>query len=89
MSDSYPIQIQHFEVVLLKRGVSEMTAKPSDFQRVMVDAESTAGALQSDAVAAVKSHRPLFATVPGHLSDPEIHARSRELEGTPLDRSKI
>jgi len=77
--EGYPVHKEHFEVVLLKEGASEMTALPADFKRVLVEAESTLHALM-DAKAQVKGWRPLLVAKPGMLTEPEVLARRRETD---------
>lgn len=82
---------EHFDVVLLKKDVSEMAAKPEDFKRVAVVAPDPLRAQQTEEVAKVikEGYRPLAAVPPMVQIDAEIHARRRAIEGHDLDRSKI
>lgn len=88
-AESYPVHKETFDVVLLKHGVSEMVAKTTDFKRISVEASGPLQAQMHDDVAKEKDYRAIFATKPGVLTDPEVHARRREMEGDPVDRSKI
>ena len=81
--------IQLFEVVMLKNGVSDLTAAVEDFKRVKVTATSPMEAMLSKEVAAEKGHRALFAAPQGVMTEPEIMARRRAMEGAPVDKSKI
>lgn len=89
MDQSYPKHVEQFEVVLLKDGASEFTAKADDFKRVAVDAIDPLAAMLSEQVGATKGFHALSATKPGVLTDPEVNARRRDLEGPAVDRSKI
>lgn len=84
-----PQRTEAFDVVLIKNGVAPHTAKSADFKRVRVTGTDTIDALTSEIVGAEKDYRPLFATPPGAITEPEAMARSRELEGPATDRSKI
>ena len=86
---NYPEHKELFEVVLLKKGISSLTAQVGDFKRIAVMASAPGMALIDDIIMAEKDYVPMFATPPGHISDPEIHARRRELEGPPVDRTKL
>ena len=72
---------ENFEVVLIKLTASEFTAKPEDFKRVPVDAADPIQALHTPE-ANVKGYRVMWATPPGVLTEPEIMARRRELDGS-------
>ena len=80
---------QHFEVVMIREGASELTATSEDFRRVPVDAADPIGAVTSKEAAAVKGWRPMFAAPPGVPTEPEIMSRRRALEGPVVDKSKI
>jgi hypothetical protein len=79
-----PSRKEAFEVVMLKNGAHDLTAKPEDFRRVPVTATDPLQALQSDEVAEAKKdgYYSLFAAKPGVLTDPEIHARARSFESS-------
>jgi hypothetical protein len=77
--DGYQVQQQDFEVVLIRKDKHEASALPDDFKRVPVTAESTYMAMHDAAVEAEKEHRPLFAALPGALTEIEILARQRAL----------
>lgn len=91
MDTNYPQHKESFEVVLIKRNISSLTAKPGDFKRIPVVATDPLAAQMSDEVIKEKEWLPLFAAPPGVLTDPEIQARQRELsaEVDVVDRSKI
>lgn len=78
-----------FDVVMLKNGVNDMAAVSTDFKRVPVEASAPFEALTHKDVAAVAGYHPLFAVPPGVPTEPEIHARRRELEGPTVDKSKL
>jgi hypothetical protein len=80
---------QQFEVVMIRDGVSELTATSDDLKRIAVQAVDPISAVTSKEVAAVKGWRPMFAAPPGVPTEPEIMARRRALEGPVVDRSKI
>lgn len=86
-----PPQTENFDVVLLRNGVNELTAKPDDFRRVPVVATGPLAAVMSGEAAAVAAEgfTILHAATPGVATGPEAMARQRELEGPPIDRSKI
>lgn len=79
MTDTYPVYEQHFEVVLMRRGVSEDAAKPEDFVRVAVTARDQVQALLKDEVkaAAGTEYNVVLAAPPGVQTGPEIMARRR------------
>jgi hypothetical protein len=79
---------ESFDVVLLKEGVNPMEAKPDDYKRVPVQATSTLAAQMLDE-AQVAGYRPVNATPPGYTTDDEVMARQRELNGPPVDKSKL
>lgn len=85
---NYPHRQEDFEVVLIKEGVSDLDAKPDDFKRVPVSASSPLQA-EMDDKCKVKGYRTMFTAKPGVLTDPEIQARRRALEGPTTDKSKI
>ena len=79
--------MEQFEVVLLKDGVSDLSAKPEDFKRVLVEASSPIAAQISDK-GKVEGFRSIFATKPGVMTEPEVMARRRQVD-VQVDRSKI
>lgn len=88
----YP-RTQSFDVVILRKSVNTVTAKPEDFQRVQVRADSVAEAEGSPEVAAAlgKGFIVHKSVPPGYTTEAEVDARRREHEerhGTG-DRSKI
>lgn len=85
----YPKHSEDFEVVLLKHGVSELDAKPEDFKRIPVTAESTLAAQMHPDLAKEKDYRPLFVSKPGVPTDAEVHAQRRVLEGPKVDYTKV
>jgi putative sterol carrier protein len=86
---NFPTHTEDFDVVLLKDGVSDLTASPSDFKRVLVTGQADPiAALMSD-TAQVKGFRPLFALPPGVMSSAEIMANRRVMDNDTLDRTKI
>ncbi len=87
--ERYPEHKENFEVVLLKKGVSSLTASPDDFKRVAVEASSPLAAHLDDSVLAEKDYVVLFTAKPGVATEPEIMARRRVMEGSPIDRSKL
>lgn len=80
--DSYPVRIQHFEVVLMKVGASEVTATQDDFRRVAIVAKDQIAAMTDPAVEAAcgAEYRPIVATPPGMMTGPEAMARRRALD---------
>lgn len=84
----YERPLELFSVVLVKRSANEMSAKSDDFKRIEVQAADPVAAMLSDEVQKQKDFRPMCATKPGILTDPEIMARRRELDPT-VDRSKL
>jgi hypothetical protein len=89
-TDGYPQRKEMFDVVMLKDGVNDLIAKTADFKRVPIEAEAPFAAMtHPDVQAAAKGFRVLFAVPPGVATEPEIHARRREMEGETVDRSKI
>jgi hypothetical protein len=86
-ADEYVVPQQAFDVVCLKDGVSELMAKPEDFKRVPIDAESPYHALMNAPVE--QGFRPMWAINPGVLSDAEIHARRRSFESEPVDHKNM
>ena len=81
---------QHLDVVLLKRDVSEFTAKLSDFKRIPVQAADPIAAQGDPEVAKHdKEYRCLGAVPPGFETEPEANARQREYAGGVTDKSKI
>lgn len=86
----YPEHKEDFDVVMMKDGVSELTAKPEDFKRVSVTAKDPIDAQTSETVQKeMKGYRVLFAVPPGVMSDPEIHARRRTMDFDTVDKSKL
>jgi hypothetical protein len=84
-------QTENLEVVLLKNGKTELSAVPEDFRRVPVVSTGPLQAIMCDEVAkvAAEGYSVLYSAQPGVLTGPEVLARQRSLEGTPIDRSKI
>lgn len=78
-----------FDVVMLKNGVNDMSALSTDFKRIPVEAGAPFEALTHKDVTNVTGYHPLFAVPPGVATEPEVHARRRELEGPLVDKSKI
>lgn len=87
--ENYPKHTELFEVVLIQDGVHEFTAKPSNLRRVVVTAPDPLAAMLDDEVHKTPGWRPLCATKPGVMTDPEVAARRRELEGPAVDYTKI
>jgi len=79
VDDYYFSRTQRFDVVLMKKGVNGMEAKPDDFTRVSVTADSVSLAEQDPAVAeAQKAGFSLYrVTAPGYTTEFEIEARRR------------
>ena len=77
----YTPQQQTFEVVCLKKDVSDGAALPEDFKRVTIKATSPYGAMNTPEVGEVEKtgYRALFAANPGMLTDPEILAQQRAI----------
>lgn len=88
-NESFPKHSEDFEVVLLKNGVSELEAKMEDIKRVPVTTDSSLAAQMHDSVQNEKDYHPVFVSKPGVPTDLETHARRRELEGAPIDKTKI
>ena len=86
--ENYPQHTEQFEVVMLRLGVSPLTALPGDFKRVPIVATDPLAAQLSDEVRKETGYITLFAAKPGVLTDPEVHARRREMDDTP-DRRNI
>jgi hypothetical protein len=81
---------EQFEVVLIRRSANEMSATPASFKRVAVLAPDPLAAMMSEEVRREgKDWRPICATKSGILTDPEVNARRLEMEGPPIDKSKI
>ena len=80
--DTYPIKIQHFEVVIMRNEASELSATQDDFRRVAVVAKDLIAALMDPAVLAAcgAEWRPIVATPPGVATGPEMMARRRALD---------
>jgi hypothetical protein len=89
MDPNYPVHTESFEVVLLKKGVSSVAAATADFKRLPIVASSPLAAQIHDDVMKETDYVALFATKPGVMTEPEIHARRREMEGPPVDRTKM
>jgi hypothetical protein len=88
-SENYPVHVEAFDVVLIKKGASSLTAKVGDFKRLTIEASSSLAAQLDDRVSAESEYVPMMAIRPGVMSEPEIMARRRELEGPPVDRSAV
>lgn len=90
--DYYVPRGQNFDVILLKKGVNGMEAKPDDFKRISVTADSVAQSQEDpEVVAALKDFDYVQATAPGHRTEFEIGAQKRaysEAYGE-TDRTKI
>jgi hypothetical protein len=84
-------QTENLDVVLRKSGKTDQASEPEDYRRVSVVATGPLQAMMSDEVqkAAGEGYDVLFTAQPGVLTGPEVLARQRSLEGTPIDRSKI
>lgn len=84
MSDTYPVYVQHFEVVLMRKTVTEDNAKQEDFVRVAVQANDQIAAMtHADVTAAAgEEFRPIIATPPGVPTGPEMMARRRAMDET-------
>lgn len=83
MENSYPQYPQHFEVVMMRNGVSEGAATQDDFKRVLVTARDPLAALMTDEVKAVADadgFRAVIAVPPGTPTGPETMARRRALD---------
>lgn len=79
-----------FDIVLIRRSVTEQTATPEDFKRVPVTAPDTLAALQDPALEPLAAEwRTLWAVPAGHQTDPERQAQARAYNGKPTDPSKI
>lgn len=89
MDQNYPTRKEMFDVVMIKKGINDMTAKPEDFKRVSVEATDPIAAQTDDKVIAENEYRVLFATRPGVPTDPETMARRRVYEGHVTDPTKI
>jgi hypothetical protein len=88
--ENYPRHTEAFEVVLLRRIASEFTSLPSDYKRVHVEATDPIAAMTCEEISEYASnYRPIAATKPGVLTEAEILARRRELEGPVVEKSKI
>jgi len=88
----YP-RTQSFDVVLLRKSVNTVTAKPEDFRRVQVRADSVSEAEKStEVMAALGGGFIVHKSVPpGYTTEAEVDARRREHEERTGsgDRSKI
>lgn len=80
----YPTYDQHFEVVLMRKGVTEDAATQDDFKRVAVVARDQVAALMSEDVAAAagEDFRAVVATPPGIETGFEAMARRRAMDAT-------
>ena len=79
-----------FEVVMLKLGVSESTAKRSDILRITVDAPDPVTAKWSpEVVKREKEYRVVDAVPPGYQTEVEMQANQREYAGNVTDRANI
>ena len=79
-----------FHVVALKKGVSELEAKPEDFKRYeVITAHSHEAMEQVRPIAEAEGYEVLMAVAPSQFSEPESLARVRASQDAPLDRSKI
>ncbi len=81
MNENWPQHTEVYDVVLLKNGVNSLDAKPGDFKRITVVASSPLQAQFMPEVEAEKEYTALHTAPVGVATDPEIHARRRELEG--------
>lgn len=81
---------EHFDVVLLKRSVSEFSATPGDFKRIAVEAADPISA-QADpkVMEEEKEYRCLGAVPPGYQTEPEMMAQQRTYAGNVTDRANI
>lgn len=89
VEESYPVHKEQFEVVMLRNSVSDAHALPGDFKRIEVTATDPLAAQMSDLVRAETGYTVLFAAKPGVMTDPEIHARRREMDAGQPDRRNI
>lgn len=82
MNDTYPVYMQHFDVLLMRKGVSEDAAKPEDFKRVPVVAKDQVQALLDDNVRkeAGDDFHVVLATLPNSPTGPEMMARRRVMD---------
>ena len=81
---------EHLDVVMLKLGVSDLTATPEDFKRVQVQApDADAATFEPQVTALEKEYRVLTATPPGHETQAEMLARHRAYNGGVTDPRKI
>ena len=81
---------EQFDVVLIKRAASEMTAEPGDFKRVEVEAtDPLAAQYDSKLEPHLGEYRVLWATKPGYQTDPERQAQARAYNGKVSDPTKI
>ena len=81
---------EHLDVVLLKLGVSEFTAKRSDILRITVDAPDPVTAKWSpEVVKREKEYRVVDAVPPGYQTEVEMQANQREYAGNVTDRANI
>lgn len=78
--DMYFPRTQNFDVVLLKKGTSPIQAKPEDFTRVHVRADSVSDAEKDAAVEAKKKEGFVVhkSVPPGYSTEAEVEARRRE-----------
>jgi hypothetical protein len=80
---------QNFEVVMLRNGVHSWEAKPDDYKRVPITAESTAAATRAQEVIEDKDFTFVKVAAPGHRSEEELEAQRRASERPPVDKTKI
>ena len=79
-----------FEVVMLKLGVSEFTAKKSDILRIPVDApDSVTAKWAPEVVKREKEYRVVDACPPGYQTEMEMQVNQREYAGNVTDRANI
>lgn len=80
--DMYFPRTQSFDVVLLKKGTNTVQAKPEDFTRVSVRADSVSEAEKDAAVEAKKKEGFVVhkCVPPGYTTESEIDARRRAHE---------
>lgn len=89
---NHPQRSEEFEVVLIKRGKNPSFAETADFNRIRVTArDPLAAQLSAESDAAQKKFGAvvMHVTKPGMMTDPEIMARQREMNGPATDKSKI
>jgi hypothetical protein len=85
----YSPREQTFEVVCLKKDVSDGAALPEHFKRITVRADSPYKAQMDPEVAKQsEGYRVLYAALPGVLTDMEILARQRQINAATADTRK-